>query len=65
MNAQSRQFENTLYDAKRVIGRKFDDEVIQRDLNTWQFKMVEDAKNRPMFEIQTKDKTQRLYPEFI
>ena len=52
--AQS-NIENTLYDAKRLMGRKFDDPVVQKDLKNWPFKLIGDENNLPRFEITRQD----------
>ena len=54
---------NTIFDAKRLIGRNFDDPAIQKDMRTWPFKVVDDGKNRPQVEVVLNGETKRMYPE--
>ena len=58
--AAPRQLENTLYDAKRMIGKTFNDPYIQELKKAWPFEVVEGEKQRPMFKIKSPDGEDRL-----
>merc|ERR1712211_101014 len=44
---------NTIFDAKRLIGRKFDDSTVQADMKHWPFTVVEEA-SRPRLSVEHK-----------
>ena len=56
---------NTVFDAKRLIGRKFSDPLVQEDIKRYPFKVVGDATDRPQIVVQTKDGEKKYYPEEI
>jgi len=56
---------NTIFDAKRLIGRKFDDSTVQRDIKLWPFKVIKDAGNKPKMEVEYKCETKIFTPEEI
>jgi len=55
---------NTIYDAKRIIGRDYDDPVVQECIKRWPFKVVNDN-GKPKFQVQYKGETKTYYPEEI
>merc|ERR1712058_179834 len=56
---------NTIFDAKRLIGRKFDDSTVQSDMKHWPFTVVDEG-SRPKLEVEYKNETKRFTPyEFI
>ncbi len=56
---------NTVYDAKRLIGRKFSDETIQRDIKHYTFNLKADQNDKPMIEVEYMDELKSFYPEQI
>ncbi|KAF4495251.1 heat shock 70, partial [Fusarium agapanthi] len=42
---------NTVFDAKRLIGRRFDDPTVKKDIESWPFKIVDDN-GSPKIEVE-------------
>ncbi|CAB3378717.1 Hypothetical predicted protein [Cloeon dipterum] len=55
---------NTVFDAKRLIGRKFDDPKIQADMKHWPFKVVSEN-TKPKLQVEFKGEEKRFNPEEI
>ncbi|XP_061610958.1 heat shock 70 kDa protein 1 [Phyllopteryx taeniolatus] len=55
---------NTVFDAKRLIGRRFDDPVVQADIKHWSFKVVADG-GKAKIQVQHKGEDKSFYPEEI
>lgn len=56
--------ENTVFDAKRLIGRRFDEESVQNDMKTWPFKVI-DVDEAPVIEVQYLGETKTFSPQEI
>lgn len=57
--------QNTVFDAKRLIGRKFEDTAVQSDMKHWPFKVISADAGRPKVQIEHKGETKTFYPEEI
>jgi heat shock protein 1/8 len=65
-NQVTRNPTNTVFDAKRLIGRKFNDPVVQEDIKLWPFKVEkEDNGDRPLINVQFMGQTKKFYAEEI
>ncbi|CAI8612174.1 unnamed protein product [Vicia faba] len=42
---------NTVFDAKRLIGKKFSDTVVQKDIMWWPFKVISGLNDKPMITL--------------
>jgi len=55
---------NTIFDAKRLIGRKFNEPNVQKDMKHWPFKVI-DVGGKPKLEVEYKGETKQFFPEEI
>jgi L1 cell adhesion molecule like protein len=56
---------NTVFDAKRLIGRKFSDSVVQNDLKHWPFKVLSGAAGKPVIQVSFKGEVKQFAAEEI
>ena len=56
--------ENTVFDAKRLIGRRFDDPSVQSDMKHWPFDVINDG-GKPKIRVEYKNEQKTFYPEEI
>ncbi|CEG47457.1 hsp70-like protein [Plasmopara halstedii] len=56
---------NTVFDAKRLIGRKFSDPLVQADIKHWPFKVTSGAGDKPQIVVQFKGESKTFQPEEI
>lgn len=56
---------NTVFDAKRLIGRKFDDPIVQADMKHWPFTVTAGSGNKPHIEVDYKGERKSFLPEEI
>ena len=57
---------NTIFDAKRLIGRKFEDHLVQEDMKLWPFKVVkEENGDRPQICVNYQKQTKKFFAEEI
>jgi len=55
---------NTIYGAKRILGKRFDDPILQKDIASFPFKVV-NKDNKPMIEVTYKNEVKLVSAEEV
>merc|ERR1712188_24314 len=56
---------NTVFDAKRLIGRKFSDAAVQSDMKHWSFEVVRSDGDKPKIKVEYKGEEKQFFAEEI
>jgi L1 cell adhesion molecule like protein len=56
---------NTVFDAKRLIGRKFSDKKVQDDMKDWSYEVVAGPGDKPMIKVESHGERKTFSPEEI
>ncbi|KAJ3092812.1 ATPase with role in protein import into the ER [Quaeritorhiza haematococci] len=57
---------NTIFDAKRLVGRNFNDKDVQQDIKLWPFKIVQNKAGKPLIEVEIKEGERKQFaPEEV
>ena len=64
-NQVARNPTNTVFDAKRLIGRKFTDQIVQDDIKLWPFKVEKGPDDKPMIRVDFKGESKLFQAEQI
>ncbi|KAK2073879.1 hypothetical protein P8C59_008123 [Phyllachora maydis] len=56
---------NTVFDVKRLIGRRFDDPTVKKDMESWPFKVVDDGAGNPKVEVDYLGEKKQFSPQEI
>ncbi|KAK1619961.1 hypothetical protein QYE76_025478 [Lolium multiflorum] len=65
MNQAAMNPVNTVFDAKRLIGRRFSDVSVQGDINLWPFKVISGPSSRPTIVVQYRGEEKHFSAEEI
>jgi heat shock 70kDa protein 1/2/6/8 len=56
---------NTVFDAKRLIGRRFGDAVVQSDMKHWPFTVIDGPNNKPIIQVTFRGEVKQFAAEEI
>ncbi|AYV75867.1 MAG: molecular chaperone DnaK [Terrestrivirus sp.] len=58
-------FRNTVFDAKRLIGKRFSENSVQSDIKHFPFKVTQGPSDKPLIEVEYMNETKQFSPEEI
>ena len=64
-NQASINSSNTIYDAKRLIGRKYSDPIMKNEISNFPFNVKSDDKDKPKIVVNYKNEEKEFHPEEI
>lgn len=64
-NQLGRNPQNTIFDAKRFIGKRFNDPSVQEDMKHMAVDIISDSNNKPQFKVNAYGEEKTFYPEEI
>merc|ERR1711975_34092 len=64
-NQAARNPTNTIFDAKRLIGRKYKDDVVQKDCKLWPFKVEAGPDDKPTIIVNHKGEKKKFQAEQV
>ncbi len=64
-NQSTKNPKNTIFDIKRLIGRKFSDPTVQADIKLWPFSVVADKDDKPVVSVDFKGETKTFSAEEV
>lgn len=56
---------NTLYDVKRLMGKRFNDADVQEAIKQLSYKVIDDGNNRPQIVVSYQGEEKKFYPEEV
>ena len=65
-NNMLQYYQSTMYDSKRLIGYKFNNNHVQKDIKNWPFKVIKDEKTgKPKYIIKIGNEEKEYFPEDV
>ncbi|KAK9055302.1 hypothetical protein SSX86_026384 [Deinandra increscens subsp. villosa] len=64
-NQITRNPNNTVFDVKRAMGTRFSDVRLQKDIQSWPFKVIEGCNDKPIFVLEHMGASKEFSPEEI